>query len=333
MTKNETETGYLRGTLAMMLRGALAAAALALLSLAALALPAGAAGASPPAVVTGAAHGIGYASVTLTGTVNPRASNTTYYFQYGTTSAFGAQTALVDVGAGTATVSLNIPVGGLAPLTVYHYRLIAVNAAGAATGAERSFKTAKVPLSLAILVAPKPTVFGAAATVQGALSGTGNAGRAVVLQQNPFPYTAGFADVGNPELTNTTGGFSFPVVGLAQATQFRVVATTSPPVISPIAIEEVAVSISAHVGRAHRRHHARIYGTVTPAIDGMEVAIMRVIGGRNVLVSGTVLHHLSTTTSGFSRTIRVKKHAVYRVFVKVTNGAQTSNYSLPLFIR
>jgi hypothetical protein len=322
-----SKTGYLRG--------ALATAALALLSLASLALPAGAgaAGASPPTVVTGAAHGIGYGSVTLTGTVNPRASNTTYYFQYGTTSAYGAQTALVDVGAGTATVSVNIPVGGLAPLTVYHYRLIAVNAAGAATGAGRTFKTAKVPLSLQILVSPNPTLFGTTATVQGTLSGTGNAGRAVVLQQKPFPYTTEFADVGNPELTNATGGFSFPVIGLAQATQFRVVTTTVPAVISTIATEEVAVRVNAHVGRAHRRHYARIYGNVTPAIDGMEVGIMRVIGGRNVLVSGTVLHHLSTTTSGFSRTIRVKKHAVYRVFVKVTNGAQTSNYSLPLFIR
>ena len=31
--------------------------------------------------------------------------------------------------------------------------------------------------------------------------------------------------------------------------------------------------------------------------------------------------------------MRVKRHALYRVLVKVTNGAQTSNYSEPLFIR
>ncbi|HEY3828647.1 MAG TPA: hypothetical protein VGL57_05575 [Solirubrobacteraceae bacterium] len=306
---------------------------LALLALLALALPANALAASAPAVATGAARSVSYSSATLTGSVNPHASNTTYYFQFGITSAYGAQTALAVAGAGAAAVPVSAAVTGLEPLTVYHYRLIAVNATGASTGAERTFKTAKVPLSLAILVAPNPTVFGSTATVQGTLSGTGNAGRAVVLQQNPFPYTAGFANVGNPELTTTTGGFSFPVVGLTQATQFRVVTTTNPPVISPITIEGVAVAVSAHVGRAHRRHYARIYGTVTPAVDGMEVGIMRVIGGRNVLVSGTILRHLSTTTSRFSRTIRVKRHALYRVFVKVTNGAQTSNYSLPLFIR
>ncbi len=72
---------------------------------------------------------------------------------------------------------------------------------------------------------------------------------------------------------------------------------------------------------------------MTPAVDGMEVAIMRVIGGRNVLVAGTILRHRNATSSRFSRVIRVKRSAVYRVFVKVTNGAQTSNYSQPLFIR
>jgi hypothetical protein len=302
-------------------------------ALAALALPAGALGASLPSVSTGTARAIGYDSVTLYGTIDPRGSNTSYYFQYGPTATYGAQTALADAGAGTTSATISVPVGGLAPVTTYHYRLIAVNAAGAATGADRAFKTAKVPLSLAILVSPNPTVFGSTATVQGTLSGTDNAGREVVLQQNPFPYAVGFANVGNPELTTSTGSFSFPVVGLAQATQFRVITTTTPPVVSPVAIEGVAVAVSAHVGRAHRRHYARIYGTVTPAVDGMEVGIMRVSDGRNVLVAGTILRHLSATSSRFSRTIRVKQHTLYRVLVRITNGAQTSNYSSPLFIR
>jgi hypothetical protein len=307
--------------------------AVAVVTLAALALPAGALGASLPAVSTGAVRAVGYASATLYGTIDPHGSNTSYYFQYGTTTAYGAQTPLADAGSGTTSATVSVPVSGLAPLTVYHYRLIAVNSTGAATGTDRSFKTAKVPLSLAILVSPNPVVYGSTTTVQGTLSGTGNAGRAVVLQQTPFPYTAGFVDVGNPELTTATGGFSFPIVDLAQATQFRVVTTTTPAVVSPVAIEGVAVAVSAHVGRTHRRHYARIYGTVTPAVDGMEVGIMRVSDGRNVLVAGTILRHKNATSSRFSRTIRVKQHTLYRVLVRITNGAQTSNYSSPLFIR
>jgi hypothetical protein len=288
--------------------------------------------ASPPAVYTGAAQSVSFGSATLTGSIDPRGSNTSYYFQYGPTRAYGAQTATADIAAGTTTVHVAVSIAGLQPITVYHYRLIAVNAAGATTGLDRSFETAKVPLSLQILAAPDPVAYEGPLTIQGTLSGTGNGGREVVLQANSFPYTAGFADVGNPELTTATGGFSFPVLGLTEATQFRVLTATNPPVSSPIAIEEVAVLVNAHISRARGRHRVRIYGTVTPAVDGMEVGIMRVVDGRNVLVSGTSLHHRNATSSGFSCVVRVKR-GLYRVLVRVTNGAQTSNYSQPLFVR
>lgn len=302
-------------------------------NLALLGPPAAAGAVLVPRVTTGVAQAVSYGSATLTGWIDPRASNTSYYFQYGPTRAYGAQTAIADAGAGTSTVRVTVPVGGLQPITTYHYRLVAVNAAGATTGADRAFATTKVPLTLQILTAPNPTLYGGTVTIQGTLSGTGNGNVPVVLQANPFPYTQGFADTGNPELTTAAGGFSFPVLGLTQATQFRVVTSTRVPVVSPVAVEGVAVRVEAHVGRTHRRHHARIYGTVTPAINGMEVAIMRVTGGRNVLVAGTTLRPHNATTSRFSRVIRVRHGAVYRVFVKVTNGAQVSNYSEPLFIR
>ena len=91
--------------------------------------------------------------------------------------------------------------------------------------------------------------------------------------------------------------------------------------------------MEAHVGRTRRRHYARIYGTVTPAVNGAEVAVMRITGGRNQLVAGTTLRHRNATSSRFSRVVRVHRGAVYRVLVRVTNGAQVSNYSEPLFIR
>ncbi len=302
--------------------------------LALLALPQAASALALPGVSTGPATGVSYGSATLTGSIDPRGSNTSYYFQYGPTKAYGAQTTLADAGSGTTSVKVTVPVSGLQPITVYHYRLIAVNSGGAATGGDGAFKTAKVPLSLAITAGPNPTIFGGTLVIQGTLSGTGNENVPVTLQSNPFPYTQGFANTGNPELTSATGGFSFPFVGLTTATQFRVVTTTTKPVvISTVAPEGVAVKVEAHVAGTRRRHHARIYGTVTPAIDGMEVGIMHVVGGHEVLVAGTVLLHHNATSSRFSRVIRVKRHGLYRVFVKVTNGAQVSNYSQPLFIR
>jgi hypothetical protein len=284
-----------------------------------------------PTVLTGGADQVGYASATLTGSVNPRGSDASYYFQYGPTKAYGGQTVIADAGAGTSTVNVRIAVAGLQPLTVYHYRLIAVNGAGAATGADRTLLTSKVPLSLAILSAPNPIPYGATATVEGTLSGTGNANSAVALQANPFPYAAGFANVGNPELTLADGSFSFPVLHLTATTQFHVVTATGSVVVSPVVTEMVTPRITTHLARTRRRHVVRIYGTVAPASEGTQVGIMRVLHGRNVLVAGTVLRHDTATSSKFGLVLRVNP-GVYRVLVLAT-GPRVPGYGQPLQIR
>jgi len=299
--------------------------------LAALAAAAPAQAAKVPTAATAAATDVSYGSATLNGSLNPNASDTSYYFQYGLTQAYGEQTAIADAGAGTKTLKVSVPVTGLQPLTVYFYRLVAVNALGATLGAQRSFLTTRVPLSLQILAAPNPVLYGGTVTVQGTLSGTDNGGREVVLQANPFPYTAGFQDIGNPELTSATGGFSFAVLSVGLATQYRVFTTTTPPVISPVAVEGVSVQVIDHVRRTRRAHFARIFGTVTPAEEGMQVGVLRIEHGRSVLVGGTGLKPLNAGSSTFSLVVPVRR-GVYRVLVRVTNGAQISNYGPPLVI-
>jgi hypothetical protein len=168
--------------------------------------------------------------------------------------------------------------------------------------------------------------------IQGTLSGTGNGNREVVLQENSFPFTAGFTNVGNPELTTATGGFSFPVLLLTEATQFRVVTTTNPPVVSAVALENVAVQIEARVGRSRRAHHFRVYGLVTPAVNYMRVGIMRIVHGGSRLAAGNSLRPFNASSSQFSIAVP-NRRGVYRVLVRVTNGAQISNYSGPLVIR
>jgi hypothetical protein len=298
----------------------------------ALATAMGAGAATRPSVTTGGTHSVSYSSATLGGTVNPNGADTSYYFQYWTLHVSSpAQSIIADAGTGTKPVNVKTSITGLQPLTLYHYRLVAVNAVGISTGATKTFVTTKVPLSLQILASPNPVLFGGTVVVQGTLSGTNNANRAVILQANSFPFTAGFQNLGNPELTTATGSFSFPVLGLSVATQFRVVTTTNPVIVSPIAGVNVAVKVSSHVGRTHRRHFARIYGTVSPAEDGARVGILKIVHGRGVLVGGTVMRHRDAASSGFSRVVHVSR-GVYRVLVQVTNGAQVSNYGVPLLI-
>ncbi len=311
----------------------LVAAAIAALAVSAptLALAAPAGAAVRPTVSTGGAHAVSFASATLDGSVNPNGGDTSYYFQYGLTKAYGGQTAIADAGAGTHALKVSLGVVGLQPLSVYHYRLVAVNSAGASIGSDQTLLTTKVPLSLAILATPNPVLFGGTAIVQGTLSGTGNANRVVVLQAFLFGGTA-FQSIGNPELTSATGSFSFPVLGMTQVTQFRVVAATSQAVVSPVVIENVAVRVDSHVARTGRRGFVRIFGTVTPAEDGMQVGILRITHGHGVLVGGTSLRHRDASSSKFSRVVPVKP-GVYRVLVRLTSGAQVSNYGLPLVIR
>jgi hypothetical protein len=300
--------------------------------LAAAALPGAAQAAGAPKATTGNARDVSFASATLTGTINPNGENTSYYFQYGPTrGAYVSQTGIADAGSGTHGVPARIAISGLQPITVYHYRLVAVNASGVATGGDQTLKTEKVPLSLAILVSPNPVPFGGAVTVQGTLSGTGNANRAVVLQGTAFPFTAGFQNVGNPELTTATGGFSFTVPTLQATTQFRVI-TPNAAVVSPVAGENVAVRVSSHVARTRRAGFARIYGTVTPAVNGAQIGILRIARGRGILAGGTIARPLNATSSRFSRVVRVHKGA-YRVLAKVTPGPVISAYGTPLLIR
>ena len=308
-----------------------ASAVAALTTLTTLALTAPALAAGKPGVTTGGARDVTYNAATLGGTVNANGENTSYYFQIGPTRAYGAQSAIADAGAGGKGVTVHVAVGGLQPITLYHYRLVAVNASGATLGADRTFLTTKVPLSLAIVATPNPHPYGGPIAVQGTLSGTNNASRQVVLQANVFPF-AGWFQVGNPEVTNASGQFSFTVLGTPVTTRFRVVTTTKPQIVSPETIENVRPLISGHIGHARKHGYVRFYGTVTPAADGMQVGILQITHGRYVLVGGTALKHHSATSSTFSREVRVHR-GVYRVLIRITSGAQVSSYSQPLLIR
>jgi hypothetical protein len=97
---------------------------------------------SIPVVTTGAASSITSTAATLTGTVDPKSSPTSFVFEYGTTTAFGSLSAVDSAGSMAGVQSVQLPIGGLLPSTTYVYRIDATNANGTVTGAVRSFTTA-----------------------------------------------------------------------------------------------------------------------------------------------------------------------------------------------
>jgi hypothetical protein len=294
----------------------------------------GALGASSrPSVATAGSSNVTYSSATLDGYVDAHGLATSYVFQYGTTSGYGGQTPLAPAGNGTITLKFSATVTGLQPGTSYHYRILAVNDAGTVDGRDRTFTTASVPLSVQIAGVPNPVVFGDAFYVEGNLSGTGGANHEVALQADPFPYLAGFQDVGNPEVTNSTGGFSFPYVGLLENAQLRVVTVGKPEVLSPVIVEGVAVRVSFHARRARRRGYFYLYGDVAPAEVGALVGFQLLAPGRSINEGGTVVKAGTASTGRFARVVRVRHPGLYRALVKVADGGHLSNYSEPVLIR
>jgi hypothetical protein len=299
-------------------------------------VPSAAAAPVRPVVKTAAASAVGYSSARLNGTVNPGGQVTTYFFQYGPSTRYGGQSLPGSLAAGTRAVSVPSSIAGLSPVTKYHYRLVAVNATGTALGGDATFTTTSIPLSLAIAALPDPVVYGASLAVVGTLTGTGAGNREVILQQNPFPFTAGFQNVGNPALTLANGVFTFPVTSLALTTQFRVVSIgAGTPVISPTVTETVALAVSMHV-RTRRVHQGsytmRFTGTVAPAEDGARVSVQRLVGNTWRLVSATSARPGTSGTSSYAITLHRRHGGFFRVNVAPVEGGHVANFSQPMLV-
>jgi len=293
-----------------------------------------AAAVTKPTVRTGGHARVTQTSATLLGSVNPNGARTTYYFQYGTSKVYGATTGPTDAGSGTHRKSAAADISGLSPNTTYHYRLVASNSKGTSFGGDHTFRTLKQPLGFSLTATPNPTTWSTGTTLAGQLTGTGNGGRTVKLQQKAFPYTAKFTDVGNPLVTDAAGNFSFPVPLLTVNTQFRVITVDKPIVTSPVVLVGCAVRVGVRVSatRVRRGHRVRFSGHVTPANDGALFAIQRLRKGVWVTVKGGSLRHGSTTSSRYRKTLRVRHFGQYRVFVGV-NNQNTSGVSKTVRLR
>ena len=94
-----------------------------------------------PLASTDPASAISSTGATLTGHVNPQGCATSYQFQYETSAAYGSVTPLQSAGSGTSSIPVAIAIGGLAPDTTYHFRIVVSSGAGTSAGADATFRT------------------------------------------------------------------------------------------------------------------------------------------------------------------------------------------------
>jgi len=101
---------------------------------------------APPTVETEPAVELSTSGATLRGVVNPEGLETTYYFEYGPTAAYGSQAPLAPASAGESWTPRPVhrSISGLTAGGTYHYRIVAENSVGQSFGADQTFTTPAV---------------------------------------------------------------------------------------------------------------------------------------------------------------------------------------------
>ncbi len=95
----------------------------------------------PPQITPEPTSAITHEAATLNARLDPGELETSYRFQYGTTTAYGSETTSGKLAPGEAFQAVSASLSGLKIGTVYHYRLIAENSAGETLEGDQSFET------------------------------------------------------------------------------------------------------------------------------------------------------------------------------------------------
>jgi phosphodiesterase/alkaline phosphatase D-like protein len=128
--------------------------------------------ATAPSATTGPVSSIGPTSATVTGTVNPNGTPTTWLVEYGTSTGYGSSTSSTNAGSGTSNVAVSVSLSGLKAGTTYHYRVVATSTAGTTRGADGILTTSAAPQ---VVTGSASNVTPTSATLNGSVDPSGRA--------------------------------------------------------------------------------------------------------------------------------------------------------------
>jgi DNA-binding beta-propeller fold protein YncE len=180
-----------------------------------------------PTVTTEAASGVSATEATVAGTINPEgvAGATTYHFDYGTSTSYGASTEPVDTGGGSSDVPASATLTGLQPGTTYHYRLVGTNASGSSVGADETFTTNAAQAAVDV----QPSFASVVTTTTASLNATVNPNGADTTYHFEYGTSTSYGtSTPDADAGSATGEtpVTAPITGLALGTtyHYRVVA-------------------------------------------------------------------------------------------------------------
>lgn len=225
-------------------------------------------------VSTGEATVTGLGAV-LHGTLNPKGVQTFYYFQWGTSEAYGHEAPVPHLESTSAkAVAAETPITLPSPNTTYHFRIVAQNATGTTYGEDVRFVTTGGPLVSSVTA--EATGAGTE-KVHATINTNGQATKYKVVYGEEAP---GSSSTPEGELASGTAGVEIPLEGLkATATyHFHVVATNANGTTeSADQTFSTASAEAAHAGEG--LPDGRAYEMVTPTNKhGALVVSMRPYG-------------------------------------------------------
>ncbi len=172
---------------------------------------------------------------TLNGSLKPDGTEVHYDFEYGETEAFGFVSPTVDAGESFNLEHVHAKLTGLAPFTLYHYRLVATSKYGTITGPIVSFNTGPLVPVPAIGALPTSFVSQFAAT----LNATIETGQALVGYHFEYGTTTAYGSSAPPfndytPITGETVTVSRPIFELQAGTtyHYRLVASSPGGVVA-----------------------------------------------------------------------------------------------------
>jgi Tol biopolymer transport system component len=216
-----------------------------------------------PSIDSASVKDLGASSGDLTAQINPNGADTTYRFEYGTSTAYGTSVPVPDgdLAAVHGDETVTVHLTGLQANIVYHFRVVAQNGVGVTTGVDHTFvyTSASGLPDGRVYEQVSPTdkdytdALGGPGEVQASPSGDG----VTFFSISPFPGVPGAPSF--PTYLSTRGGDGWstqgllpvtapgavaPVVGLTEDLSETIVEATEPP-LAPGATPE---AVNYYVG-------------------------------------------------------------------------------------
>lgn len=219
----------------------------------------------PPSAVTGSASALGETEATLNGTVNPNGEATGFFFEWGTSGAYGHSTEELPAGEDHTGHAEAATLTGLAAGTVYHFRVVAKNASGTIPGADQTFATTSPPVpetTTTTTSAPPPVTSGPTVTTSTTPVVTPAPSPPIVGSPSLRAAQRGTSVSGSLEVSANGAGGRLEVEVFAKGTAITRAKRSSSVLVGRVVRSSVlagtvkfSVKLDAKARSALRRHH------------------------------------------------------------------------------